>query len=481
MDITRKKKFKHNQNKLKKMKDMFEISDFLLKELNNNGNLFKDKFGVFYYINQNNELEELVNLQKIFINMDCYLPSKTSKECSEFLITLIKNDNSVPVIEFKDLSYYDKDNNIFYIYKGNPSNQVYKLKSDKSYELIDNDGSIGIYFKNKNLPDFEYTNLNREQYHDSLLEFFKYLNCGPVEKHCLLLALGTVLLKDVLNPLPILIFKGNSKSGKTTAAKLLGRTLYGKSFNTYRLPDNQSDFNIQCASTSFYAIDNVESIPKWFNDTAAICSTGGTSSKKKLYTDTEVITFELLNMLCLTSMSVPFSRNDILNRSIIVDFPNQEGDIHNDMKIFNHMDYNRDSYLSTIITLVVLNFMKNPTVVYEGSTKSRLNSLIGLSSCLSNDLAYDIKIFLNHAETKQARDNNPLVDMIDGLLEYGPIRGNTHSIFRDHIGFKDLFGTPQKFASEFTKQFATLSYYFNITEVSKSNRGRVYLIEAKNE
>ncbi|HNN29506.1 MAG TPA: hypothetical protein PKL36_10745, partial [Agitococcus sp.] len=77
-----------------------------------------------------------------------------------------------------------------------------------------------------------------------------------------------------------------------------------------------------CANNSYIlAIDNLSGLSKDFSDVVCQIATGASSSKRKLYTDNDVETYEIARPIILNGIDDIASRGDLLNRSFQVNLP----------------------------------------------------------------------------------------------------------------------------------------------------------------
>lgn len=118
-------------------------------------------------------------------------------------------------------------------------------------------------------------------------------------------------------PRPMLRTTGVMGSGKTTAGRMIKRTLDPTSPETVRI--DPRDF-LQKASHSYIVmLDNLNSIPEWGVDTLCRLVTGEADSKRSLYTDDEDFIYEMKRAVLLNGINPPTERGDAQDRTLPVE------------------------------------------------------------------------------------------------------------------------------------------------------------------
>lgn len=119
---------------------------------------------------------------------------------------------------------------------------------------------------------------------------------------------------------PLLLFTGPKGSGKTTAMKMIEQIVDPKSIEPTGIPKGEDDMELRMNNTYFYFMDNVSKINRSRSDCMARAVTGGSVTKRALYTNTEEVVMNLKCLLAVTSVTMPVTESDLLDRSIIVKF-----------------------------------------------------------------------------------------------------------------------------------------------------------------
>lgn len=158
---------------------------------------------------------------------------------------------------------------------------------------------------------------------DALIRLFSFDRASPLTlRHWLALMRATFIahgLPDLASGTrPVHFVNGPPGAGKTTLAKIIGFVTTGRVPDPNGAPKQEDDFWVTVnGTTGVVVFDNVEDAPDYFPDAVARASTGGTHSKRKLYTDNELVVLRCNASMWLTTFSSPFVRADVLSRSLI--------------------------------------------------------------------------------------------------------------------------------------------------------------------
>ncbi len=117
----------------------------------------------------------------------------------------------------------------------------------------------------------------------------------------------------------VLILHGEQGAAKSYLAKLKKRLVDPSKPELLTLSKDRNEFIQQVNHNYLSYYDNIKKVPYWLSNEACIASTGGGSTKRKLYTDDEDIVYEHMRSLGFTGINAALSEPDALDRSILIE------------------------------------------------------------------------------------------------------------------------------------------------------------------
>ncbi len=122
-------------------------------------------------------------------------------------------------------------------------------------------------------------------------------------------------------PYPVLVLTGERGSAKSTATRILRSLVDPSTVELRREPKTPHDLYIDAVSSWVIAVDNISALPKWLSDTLCMLATGGGFTTRQLFTDREQELFEAMRPAILNGISDVATRDDLVQRSLIVRMP----------------------------------------------------------------------------------------------------------------------------------------------------------------
>ena len=150
--------------------------------------------------------------------------------------------------------------------------------------------------------------------------FRKFLNLDDESAWQLMLAWLVAALRPV-GPCPILVLIGQAGSAKSTTAELLRRTIDPALPALRSLPRDERDLMIAANNNWILALDNLSGMSAVSSDMLCRLSTGGGYATRALYTNDEEILFCAQRPIILTSIDEVATREDLLDRAIVLPLP----------------------------------------------------------------------------------------------------------------------------------------------------------------
>jgi hypothetical protein len=116
----------------------------------------------------------------------------------------------------------------------------------------------------------------------------------------------------------ILCAIGPMGSGKTTTVKLVGRTFFGPSFDPTPLPHKPDDLDAALTNETFVLLDNADKRESWLEDKLAVAATGGSVTRRALFTTNEHVRFPIRAAIAITARTPQFRREDVADRLLLL-------------------------------------------------------------------------------------------------------------------------------------------------------------------
>lgn len=128
------------------------------------------------------------------------------------------------------------------------------------------------------------------------------------------------LVTTFLNPLinvPMLILQGEKGSSKSSILRRIERIVDPKSTDVMGAPRSDADLEIRLNNSYFTTLDNLSYISKRTSDLLARAITGGSSSRRQLYSNTKEVSLDLRCVIALNGIGLVATEADLLDRSIV--------------------------------------------------------------------------------------------------------------------------------------------------------------------
>ncbi|BAS67779.1 hypothetical protein [Bathymodiolus septemdierum thioautotrophic gill symbiont] len=120
---------------------------------------------------------------------------------------------------------------------------------------------------------------------------------------------------------PILILQSEEGSAKTTTTRLLRRLIDPNTNLISARPKNEDDLMLIASCNHALAIDNLSGININVSDTLCGISTGTASSKRKLFSDMDIISIKAKRPIILNGIDDIATRGDLASRSLVINLP----------------------------------------------------------------------------------------------------------------------------------------------------------------
>jgi putative DNA primase/helicase len=161
----------------------------------------------------------------------------------------------------------------------------------------------------------------------------KFVNVESDDDFMLVASWAAMTLSPV-GPFPVLIIQGEQGSAKSTTCEVLKRLIDPTRAPLRAAPRSTRDLAIAAESNWILTLDNISYLPTWLSDALCRLSTGGGFGTRALYRDDEERVFEQQRPVILNGIDAVATRQDLLDRAIVLTLPRLESDSRQDERTF---------------------------------------------------------------------------------------------------------------------------------------------------
>lgn len=148
-------------------------------------------------------------------------------------------------------------------------------------------------------------------------KLLKSLNLKTKDDELLVLTWPLVAVISSTPRAPLILYgaPGACKSGSISA--LRGLLDPSASMHTY-VQKNAGDAALYIEQNAIPAFDNLTTITKDVENVMCLAATGGAIAKRRLYTNANMVIYQLKRAMLITALEIPTSASDLLDRAIVV-------------------------------------------------------------------------------------------------------------------------------------------------------------------
>lgn len=177
---------------------------------------------------------------------------------------------------------------------------------------IEDNGSEHFYKHSRKgeipVPDIENGNIDK---------IFRYCRVPDDKKNIFIAYIVSLFIADIEHP--CLVLNGGQGSGKTTMSTFIKALVDPVADSRPSLfPKNDSDLALMFRDNYLLAFDNCQTLNTRQSDKLCMITTGITDSRRKLYTDDEMVHFDLCQPIILNGIHDIVKREDMLSRCIVM-------------------------------------------------------------------------------------------------------------------------------------------------------------------
>jgi hypothetical protein len=306
----------------------FEIHDqvkaLVLKDMAERGTFYREHQQGYYF---HAERKQLIGLDDGDKELSCFLDDyglNATETCFKYVAEALHVEalTSGTPTHVRRLCWFNPETCSLYVF--NHAAGVYKVTAE-SIGLVDN-GTDGVLFlrDRRNEPwalAEEVAEDAGDLFHEAVTAGINFAEDGRLEVSELQALFDLWFLStffgSILPTRPLLGFIGPKGSGKSHTLRKIGVLLFGPEFDVKNLPDKEDAFDAVTTNSHFAAFDNADSKVAWLPDRLAICATGGTVSKRKLFTTNQLVDYPIDCFVGITSRTPHFRRDDVADRLLV--------------------------------------------------------------------------------------------------------------------------------------------------------------------
>ncbi len=334
--------------------------------------------------------------------------------------------------------------NMIYYDLCNSDGEIIAISDTGCTKLLSNEVKE-MFFRRNDMMQKQVEPIQNEKY--SLLDFIDD-SFNVSEDLKLLLAVYICVAFVPLIDHPILIVEGEKGAGKTTCLKHIGKIINPTKKDILALPSKQSDLITSLNNNYFAPYDNIGKISDEFANVFCQASTGGTMTRRKLFTDNTEFPIDFKRLVALNGIDMGIAQSDLLDRAILIRLErfDKNGFLPLSLieKRFNkHLPY----ALGDIFSLLSKALKKLPTITLNHYGRMGDFTLYGYAVAEAIKEGYGEK-FLNEYRNNQKLstnaviEENPLLEAIEFFAEKNTYwRGSATDLLKQlNQSLKDKYG-----------------------------------------
>lgn len=150
-----------------------------------------------------------------------------------------------------------------------------------------------------------------------LSDLWRLLNVAERDRPLVLAWLVAALLPDV--PHPVLAFRGEQGSGKSTATRTVAALLDPSPAQVRKPPRDVDGWVTAAAGSWLVGVDNVSDLRDWWSDALCRAVTGDGDVRRRLYSDADLAVFAFRRCVLLNGIDLGDLRDDLAERLLSVE------------------------------------------------------------------------------------------------------------------------------------------------------------------
>lgn len=270
---------------------------------------------------------------------------------------------------------------------------------------------------------------------------FEFVNVPAADRPLVLATLAACMVPAIARP--ALVITGPQGSGKSTAARFFKMLLDPGTPALTLVPRKPDDLDLLLTRTAFLALDNLSALPPEVADTLSGVITGAVPQRRKLHTDSQLITLHADISLCFTSISNLSERPDFMERTLRVQLERIADDTRlTDDELDTAFTLARPGILGGLLSMLARGLALLPN--YRPARLPRMSEFARLGAAIAEANAADAGEQYLAELVKNQRSQQ--LELADGNLLYGAIQEACANGNYPEGTFKEVVGTLRRIA-----------------------------------
>ena len=371
-----------------------ERANTLLDYLKGNGAFFKNILGVLFYARKKDTLLRVSVQDSQFLGFLSRLSPllNTATSSGKFVMQHIIN-SAQALCTFSKSAFWSVLNGHDLYLSGTEGNIMHF--KDGKYTLLPNavnKENVLLELPQHTIPFHVVQNVHGAGVQMLWDKVFSNIAVSDENRYLLMCWMLGIFFRVEVRNKPLMRLSASTAYGKSTASKLLSILLYGDEMLHHSASTMASMYSL-ASEYPLLIFDNLETrnmVPA-LEDFLIVAATGGMKSKRVMDT-TSAVAFERIDSLVLTNGIEPFSKHEILNRTIELPLNiDRYGKTHfHELKIIEDLKACRNSIIFSVVGLlskrVIPRFMSNEVQRiakhFGPHSKERFNEYFGLMAII---------------------------------------------------------------------------------------------------
>lgn len=250
----------------------------------------------------------------------CYWKCKevpSRSKLDEIINTLVAYAKFEKEKEILSLRVAEKDGN-FYYDLSNCKNEKVEITT-KGFSITTKDDVIFKHFETQLEQKVAEKGISLKK------ELGNLINLSEEELLVLIVYIVYCFIPCVQNP--IVIFHGEKGNGKSTISTIIKEIVDPSTNVLTKISNKEEDLFLEVERNRLLVFDNESCLSDRMSDNLCRIVTGGSISKRKLYSDSEVVSINLKGCVIINGIENIAERDDLLSRSLIFQIEKRKSDV----------------------------------------------------------------------------------------------------------------------------------------------------------